>query len=351
MRQAFVSGLKEGDVLARPIFSSNGNILLGKDIVLTPNYIKRLEVLGITTVYIEDELFEDIMIDDILSDQTRLQAIKVTRDCLDMVKMGKDFDGTNIKIIIEGLLEEILSKERVLFSLNDIFTRDDRVFSHSLNVCILSIIIGIDYRLNKEKLFDLAIGALLHDVGLACLGPEVIQNKDLSAKENARNYQHHCLLGFNLLRKKREFSLLSSHVALQHHERLDGQGYPRGLKGKEVLFYPRIVSICNIYNNLIQSDQNLLPHEACEVVMGLCGRYFDQEILRHFLRNVAIYPTGVSVRLNTGEVGVVVDQNLDLPQRPVVRVIREETEEKVARVLKEYDLVQDTTVFIEDVVR
>lgn len=211
------------------------------------------------------------------------------------------------------------------------------------------MIIGINYKLSKEKLQELAVGALLHDIGVTGLPEEIVNRKGILSPTEAKSFQNHCSLGFDILRKKHNFSLLSSHVALQHHERVDGTGYPRGLTSNEILPYAKIVSICNIYNNLLNNQhERLMPHEAYEVILGLAGRYFDLETVTHFIKNVAIYPTGICVRLNTGEVGVVVDQNLESPQRPIVRVL---SGAEKAKVLKEYDLLKEMTVFIQEVIR
>jgi HD-GYP domain-containing protein (c-di-GMP phosphodiesterase class II) len=168
----------------------------------------------------------------------------------------------------------------------------------------------------------------------------------------------HTWVGFNLLRKKHEFSLATAHIALQHHEHVDGTGIPRGLTGNQIHLYAKIVGIANLYDNLISEflpGTTYLPYEANEQIMGLSGKKFDHDIVIKFLRSIALYPTGTSVKLSTGHVGVVVGQHKGLPARPIVRVIKklsrqegfvsEETE------VKEIDLAKETTVFIKDVLK
>ncbi|MCK9906259.1 hypothetical protein MXD63_40505, partial [Frankia sp. Cpl3] len=119
----------------------------------------------------------------------------------------------------------------------------------------------------------------------------------------------------------------SAHIALQHHEWVDGRGEPRGLTGAEIHDFAKIVAIANTYDNLISpfsSEATVHPYEACEKIMALAEKQFDHGMVIQFLRAIAVYPTGSSLRLSTGEVGVVIEQNRGLPSRPVVRVIKRE---------------------------
>jgi HD-GYP domain-containing protein (c-di-GMP phosphodiesterase class II) len=159
---------------------------------------------------------------------------------------------------------------------------------------------------------------------------------------------HHTWRGFEILKK--DFSLMSAHVALQHHEQPNGHGVPRGLTSDQIHLFAKIVSAANIYDNLLYNEETgkrMMPHEACEQMMAMSGTKLDREVLIHFTRTVSSYPTGISVRLSTRETGVVVGQHRGLPGRPVVRVVKREDEHNLE--IKEVDLAKATTVFIERV--
>jgi len=158
--------------------------------------------------------------------------------------------------------------------------------------------------------------------------------------------------GFEILKAKRELSLLSAHVALQHHERMNGSGYPRQLLGERIHHLAQIVGLADFYDNLVNGSpghQKMLPHEACEIVMGSAGRLFQHDLVVMFLKHVAAYPTGCTVKLNNGEIGIVVDQNKSLPMRPIIRVLAGDDTLTAFVKVREYNLAEKHTIFIESI--
>lgn len=239
------------------------------------------------------------------------------------------------------MLNDVLNGREMLVQLTDIRTKDNAQYVHAMNVCLLSSVIGLNMGLNYNQLKDLAVGALLHDIGKVGEPP--------GSGSAANSSLHHTWRGFEVIKNKREFSLLVAHTALQHHEHVDGTGMPRGIKGSDIHLFARIVSVANIYDNLINglSKDSLMPHEACEEMMALSGTKLDRDILIEFNKSVSVYPNGTAVRLSTKETGVIVRQHRGLPGRPVIRVARGSTRYSLDVV--EIDLAQHTTVFIEAV--
>ena len=231
-----------------------------------------------------------------------------------------------------------MQNQNLMIQLSDIRTADNAMFLHAMNVCTMASLVGLNMGLNMIQLKELAMGALLHDIG------------KLGAPEVQEGRMHHAWRGFELLKNKREYSLLVAHVAFQHHEAIDGSGAPRGLTGDDIHTYAKITAVVNMYDNMIYpsgDEKSLLPHEACERMNAFSGTLLDHEVLVHFMRIVSIYPNGISVKLSTRQTGVVVGQHRGLPGRPVVRVIDKEGDEAVG--YNEIDLAQHTTVFIETV--
>jgi len=203
--------------------------------------------------------------------------------------------------------------------------------------------------LDREKLETLAIGAILHDFGKIKMDSKLLTKADLTAEE-VETLKTHTTLGFEDLRKRKDLNLVIAHIAFQHHEHLNGTGYPRRLKEGEIHPLAQIVGIVDLYDKLTSdhsSVKRIMPHEACEILMGLADVLYPLEMVRVFLRSIAVYPTGVTVRLNTSEIGVVVDQNLSMPARPIVRVFDES--EFGSNVVKEYNMVEKRTIFIQEV--
>jgi putative nucleotidyltransferase with HDIG domain len=350
VRQVGVNSLKIGDVLGKTIYSSNGRTLLGKGVKFTPLYISKLRDMGISIVYIEDQRFNDVVVEDIIDEEHRREALDIIEQCTQAVRLGKDFDGFQLKNLISKIVEDIMFKKDILVNLMDIRSKDNATFAHSVNVCVLALVLGKAMLLDKEKLETLAMGALLHDIGMIHLPPDLLNKTEELTPADLEIMKTHTNLGFEDLRKRKEFSLVVAHIAFQHHEHINGTGYPRQLKEGEIHPLAQIVAVADLYDKLTSDHSELkrvMPHEACEILMGLVGKVFPLEPVRMFLRNVAAYPTGLTVRLNTGEIGVVVDQNLSMPARPVVRVF-EESDFNGGHG-KEYNMVEKRTVFITEV--
>ncbi|MFH5187166.1 HD-GYP domain-containing protein [Paenibacillus sp. TAB 01] len=342
MKYMHVDNVEPGQFLGRTIFAANGTVLLSEGVQLTVYMITTLKRIGVTMVYIKDPLFEDVEIVDVASDEAKRAVMQRMGETFESIRSGKDFNTRHINGSIDNLLEELFKNKEVLVQLSDIRTQDNAMYVHALNVCMMSVMIGIQMELPMNQLRELAIGALLHDVGKM----ERITNDDAEDRR-----VHHTWRGFEMLKNKREFSLLIAHVAFQHHERIDGEGMPRRMPGDQIHVYAKIVAVANTYDNLLYDlslGRRMLPHEACEHMTALAGTQLDREIVIHFLRTISVYPTGASVKLSTKETGVVVGQHRGLPGRPVVRVVKSDLNDHALEI-KEVDLAKQTTVFIDSV--
>jgi HD-GYP domain-containing protein (c-di-GMP phosphodiesterase class II) len=353
MRYVNIDDVEPGDTLARSIYTSDGLTLLQADVQLTVGMINKLRRFGVTMLSIKDPYLQDVKMEDVVQETTRREAIANLSAAMQCVQTGKSIDLRGIQKSVNSIIDETMRNRRVLLNLSDIRTTDNQMFIHSLNVCMMSTVMGIALGYNQQQLKELAIGALLHDIG------KVVKEESEFAKGTPGQTDHHAWKGFNLLRKKHEMSIVSAHVALQHHEWVDGSGEPRGLTGAEIHEYGKIVAIANYYDNLISpfshEEETCHPYEACEKIMALAERRFDHKLVILFLRSIATYPTGSSLRLSTGEVGVVIDQNRGLPSRPVVRVIKKEKGASrsvdVDHEVYNVDLSEEPTIFITGVLQ
>ncbi|MNE10038.1 Cyclic di-GMP phosphodiesterase response regulator RpfG [compost metagenome] len=343
MRFMSVEDIETGQLLGRTVYSANGTVLLSAGVQLTVYMISTLKRIGVTMLYIKDSNFEDVEIEDILSEGTKQAIFHEMSETLEAIRSGKEWSTRKISATVDTLLTDVLNNKEVLLQLTEIRTKDNAAYIHAVNVCLLTSMIGLNMGLNYTQLKDLAIGALLHDIGKSLPLP------DGADKDDPKN--HHTWRGFELLKHKREFNLLIAHTALQHHEQLNGSGLPRGLDHEAIHLFAKIVAVANTYDNLISGEGSnegraLLPHEACEKLMASSERELDRDVLVEFTRIVSVYPTGTSVRLSTKETGVVVSQHRGLPGRPVVRIVHGSGEDMEVR---EVDLANETTLFIEAV--
>ncbi len=350
MRYISLDQVEPGDTLARSIYTSDGLTLLQSDVQLTVGMINKLRRFGVTMLSIKDPHLQDVKVEDVVTESTRKQAISNLSAAIQCVQTGKGMDIRGIQKSVTNIIDETLRNRRVLLNLGEIRTTDNALFIHSLNVCMMATVMGVGLGYNNSQLKELAIGALLHDIG------KEARDEELPAYKQNSLEGHHTWVGFNLLRKKHEMSVVSAHIALQHHEWVDGSGIPRGIAGSDIHDFAKIVAICNTYDNLISpfsDEETCHPYEACEKIMALAEKRFDHRMVVQFLRSIALYPTGSSLKLSTGEVGVVIDQNRGLPSRPVVRIIRKDRlrHQRIAdeHEIRDVDLSEEPTIFITGV--
>ncbi|MDC3417878.1 HD-GYP domain-containing protein [Aquibacillus salsiterrae] len=338
MRLVATKTIHEGTELAKAIYSDTGRVLIQKDMKLTNKMIQRLQQLGITYVYIKDALTDDIIIKPPIPDELRLEAVQIVKNSFaDLQTNGYQkhayiFSRVSEKMskIVSHIIDEIKNQEEVLSILSDVIISDDYIFSHSINVTVYALALATELGLPQQKLEHIGLGSMLHDVGKVSIPEGILQKKERLTDYEYEIIKTHTVEGFNMLRKSGTIPLLVAHCAYQHHERLDGSGYPRGIVGQDIHFYGKLLAVADVFDavtsNRVYRDA-LLPHEGLEILYSGSGRLFDQDLVHAFRKTIAVYPNGITVGLSDGRSGIVVKQNKHLLERPVVRIVKEFGEE------------------------
>ncbi|WP_249435757.1 HD-GYP domain-containing protein [Paenibacillus sp. Marseille-Q4541] len=356
MRLVSITMLEPGMKLGKRIYNEEGIVLLGEQIELTSHLIKRLSQLGISYVYIHDPGTEDIEFPELLREETRIRALKEIKKQFSILSGGKmknqyPYLGKVFTDVMEMILEDISSHSDVMIMMSGMHTMDHALYDHSLNVCIYSLILAKALGYEQSKLMELGLGALLHDIGKTQIPSHILQKPGKLSQEEYEIVKNHTLYGFRLLKDEPGIPLLSAHCALQHHERLDGQGYPQGLRGHEIHEYGKLLALTDSYDAMTTNRvyQNaLLPHQAVEMLFAGTGTLYDQRILEVFRDYVAIYPVGLTVQLTTGDTAVVVRIHREAPHRPVVRIIKDQEGRKLDAPY-DLDLLHQLSVMITGV--
>lgn len=352
MRRILLENIKTGMRVAKPIYSADGRILLNAGLELRERYIDRLRELDVTYIYIEDELTADVDVPDVISEKARVDAVSTAKQMMDKVKVGKGVDASAAKQMTNTLVDELCRSHGTLVNFVDMRTKADYLFHHSVNVCILSVMTGINLDFDELRLRDLGVGAMLHDVGMTLIDQKLVNKADRATEVELAEIRRHPSLGFDILRKNPDISLMSAHCAYQHHERFDGSGYPRNLHDKKIHQFAQIVALADVYDALTTdaSYRKAVPvYEAVAIICRAAGRYFNEEIVEKFVANIAPYPIGSAVRLSNNQVGVVVDITKDFKTKPVVRIIADEHGQRMSQ-LVEIDLAKNPRLYIADVV-
>ncbi|PWW41046.1 MULTISPECIES: HD-GYP domain-containing protein [Paenibacillus] len=331
MRLVHINLLQPGMKLGKRIYSEEGLVLLSEGVELTSRLIGRLKDLGIGYVYISDAATEDIIIPDMLQEETRRRAlVEIKQQFQSMsglkTKSRIPHFGKALSGIMNTILEDIGSQKEAMIMLMDMNASDFDLYNHSLNVCVYTLVLGVASGYTRQQLMEIGLGALLHDIGKTQIAPEILHKPAKLSDEEFKIIQQHTTYGHRILKDEPGIPLLAAHCALQHHERIDGSGYPFGLKDKEIHEYAKWLALADSYDAMTTNrvyKQGLLPHQAVEVLYTGSGTLYEQRMLEKFRDCVAIYPLGISVTLSTGEIGVVAEIHPRVPQRPRIRVLKD----------------------------
>jgi HD-GYP domain-containing protein (c-di-GMP phosphodiesterase class II) len=321
VRAVSVDKVKPGMEVGRNIYSAKGNILLSKGITLTEKYIGRLKDFGIMSLYVASKNCSEIEVNDFVSERTRSEALTITKQTLKIFHTTSMLNISKINDVIEKIIAEVTNNRDLLANFMDIRSLNDYTFAHSVNVAVLSLVTGLNLGLPQKKLKPLALGAIFHDLGKVAV-KKLIKNDE--SETNVEIMKRHPEYGFEILRKAEGVGLQAAHIAFQHHENYDGSGYPRGLSGEDISLLARIVGVVSAFDNLTSDTSNrprFMPQYAVEYLSVNMGGYYDPEVVRSFVSNVALFPVGIHVLLNSGEIGVVIKTHRQFPTRPVVKII------------------------------
>lgn len=358
MRLLSVHVLQEGMILGRTIWNEASRPLLQKGVVITGSIIRRLKQLNVQYVYIEDKLSDGIEIKELVTRAERNRAVQTITKSFESLKDVNakkasyllDQYSKELKGIVEDLLQSVLNSDEMLTVLTDAFLYNEYIYEHSFQVSLYSIAIAKEMGHSYEDIRLIGIGALLHDVGKILVPNEILLKPGRLSNEEYEEIKQHARYGFDILRNLHSISLIVAHCAFQHHERLDGSGYPRGLVDFEIHPFAKIIGVADVFD-AITSDRvyrvKMLPSDAMEVIEAGSGTIYCEAAVNALKRAVTLYPNGTTVRLVDGRRGVVSKQNSHLSARPFIRIFEENGE--ILSVTYEIDLAEHTLVEIGQV--
>lgn len=359
-----INSIVPGAVVAKPIYNETGLLLVPTGIILDEKGIRRLIGLGVHEAFIlypELETSKILMkyaesphIDDIIYHRTRVKAQKLTKKLMTrMLNNQKNINVDKISNIIDEIIDQLLSVDDIILTLSRIRTIDDYTYEHSVNVCVVSLVIGIDLNIEPQKLKQLGTGALLHDVGKISISEDILNKPSTLSAEEYNEVKAHTEIGYQMLLNS-GIPEEAAQIALYHHERYDGSGYNRNLCGEEIPVSSRIVTIADSYDAMSNNRvyrRGLSPDVVYKEIAALSGRHFDFDITERFLRRIDLFPVGTGVVLNTNHKGVVVSTNKFLPESPVIRIFKDDTDPKNADNNTNYvdiDLSKTKYLFIKE---
>lgn len=307
MRIVSIENVTPGMRLAKAIYrEDDGNILLKPNAELTEYAIRRIRQLNYSYLYVLDpgDVLEDYLALEPIKEETRIKAEVLIKRTVKSLETNEGTRVDELRTIVTDMVEQILRDNEVIYNMVDIRSHDGYTYAHSVNVCIISLMIGSRMGLTRQELEKMGIGALLHDVGKVFIDSALLNKPGRLEPHEYEVIKKHARNGYDILKTKVNISFLSAHVAFQHHEREDGTGYPRGLTGWRIHRFAKIVAVADVYDAMTSHRvyRRAIPsHMVIEEMRREAEDKYDSEVINHLVKVIAPYPIGSILLLSNGE--------------------------------------------------
>lgn len=254
------------------------------------------------------------------------RARSIAKGFLESVRLGNNFDAGQAKVVVSDCVDSIIANPHTLMWLSLLKNVDEYTSEHSVNVCMLAVVLGRAEGLPREQLEDLGLCGLLHDMGKAKTPLEILNKEGALNDAEFEIMKAHTTEGYELLRNRSDVLPEAAEVAYSHHERLNGRGYPRALAADKIRYFSRIVAIVDAYDAITSNrcySQARSSLEGLQILMGSRGSHFDPDLVQQFVQCIGVYPAGSIAELSNGEIAIVLPVR-ENPNKPKLLVVRDQ---------------------------
>ncbi|MFN2360469.1 MAG: HD-GYP domain-containing protein [Marinobacter sp.] len=260
----------------------------------------------------------------VFAQQIHTHAQGLVGNLMNSVKIGGAIDIAPIHQLANELQSSVFRNANALSCLGRIREKDNYLLEHSVNLSVLMSLFGNYRKLSPDALHQTIVGALLHDIGKILTPDEILHKPGRLTPEEFEVMKAHARHSRDILGSTEGIGELTIITAAEHHERLDGSGYPEGLRGDEISVYGRMVAITDVYDAITADrvyHKGMTPTQGLKKLLEWSGSHLDPALVKEFIRCVGLYPIGALVLLESGRLGVVVETNEEDQRLPVVRVM------------------------------
>ncbi|MBU0935155.1 MAG: HD-GYP domain-containing protein [Spirochaetes bacterium] len=343
--------LKPDCYFSKPVFIDEAYIILTPETPVSRSLINRLFEWEMRELYTDGEMVEAESIEEMTSsdedaegEEGKPQVTASSSDTENMVKIKTFYEqfrdyvekvytryvtkneisvaelSDKVKMLCDVILE---NRRFVLRVISSVAVTNNYLVDHSSRSTVLSIVLGGQLRLPPHRLIELGVSAVVHEIGMVRLPPQLYMAGRQLAPQERKAITAHPILGYNILKEKK-FPLAVSLAALEHHERMNGTGYPRAISADKISLYARIIAVACSYDAVTGSR----PYRAArEGYMGMVdilkneGKQYDELVIKALVYSLSIYPIGSYVQLTNGKIAQVTDVNPDNPRYPIVTLV------------------------------
>jgi len=256
--------------------------------------------------------------------EIKKEAKQTVQKVMEDIRLGKQIKLDKVESAVEKMVDSIFRNKDALASLCRIKTVDEYTFIHSVSVCVLMISFARHLGLDSQTVKEVGIGGLLHDVGKTNIPIELLNKEGNLTEDEFIKLKEHAVQGIAIIYDCSDIYEASICVVAEHHERLDGTGYPNGLKGEEISKFGQMAGIVDIYDALTADRcyrKGIQPTEALKKLFEWSKFHYDSELVQQFIRCVGIYPVGTLVLLESGMLSVVLNHGEINLLQPTVRIV------------------------------
>lgn len=329
--------LQPGMKIDQSVVDRLGRNLVTRGAVLDEYVIDSLLKLGIMSVYIQDGEEEEEKVTISPTAQKNIEKlhtddrakVKLSNSVRERVAQGIQYIYSNAESeslanttdsITRDLIGAIDNNDAMAIDINELKTSDEYTFKHSVDVATISMILAKKQGLSKKEIYEIGVAGLLHDIGKTKVPLEILNKPGRLDDNEFSVMKQHSVYGYKMIKDRPDFNAAISYAVLQHHEKINGKGYPMGVQAGQITKYARILSVADIYDALVTErpyKKAFSQRNAVEMIMSMTGE-LDMTAMKSFLESMILYPVDSIVELSNGEKAKVVKNNPHYILRPVV---------------------------------
>ncbi len=252
------------------------------------------------------------------------EARTIVQDVMEDIRKGNDIEIGRVEQVVDRMIDSIFRNREALVSISRIKGYDEYTYVHSLDVCVLALTFGSYLNLDLEDLQKLGIGAILHDTGKMRIPTSILNKPGPLSEKEYQEVKNHPYYSYEIMAKTGGIPEEAKLIALQHHERRNGKGYPIGLREDEIHIFSQLTAIIDVYDAVTTNrsyQRAMSAHRGMQILFELGQTDFNMTLVERFIQCLGIYPVGTVVELDTSEIGIVVSVNSQVLLRPKVMLL------------------------------